>query len=286
MSRLNSYAVPNTNTIPRAKKSLGQNFLQDANIAAKIVRALNIRPEDRVLEIGPGPGALTRFLLESGPKQLVLAEKDRHWARQRGQSGKGGPAVILTDALTLPWERFTAPWKFIGNLPYNVASPLMWDLFSKAPGLERAVFMIQKEVGLRLTARPGTAAYGALSVWVQSFVCPKLEFIVPPHVFKPRPKVDSAVLSFTPLAPGDGPAGTSAPVGRAFDPPALDKLLKMLFQMRRKQLGTIFRAAGRSAAVLEALGIDARLRPENLEVADFHRLSAASIFTESIDGTG
>ena len=261
-------------TEPRAKKSLGQNFLRDKNIARKIVEALEIAPGDSVLEIGPGPGALTGLILERKPGRLVLVEKDSHWAEERMRQGDGALSAVLADALTMSWERFATRWKFIGNLPYNVASPLMWDIFSRAAGLCRAVFMIQKEVGQRLTAGPDTSAYGALSVWVQSFVVPKVEFYVPPQVFHPRPKVDSAVLSFTPLGPARGD----------FSPPALAAALKACFQMRRKQLGTIVRAAGKSPEALSELGIDPRLRPENLSVATFHRLAGAGVFPVRRDG--
>ncbi len=257
---------------PRAKKSLGQNFLRDGNIARKIVAALRVEPGDSVLEIGPGPGALTGILQECRPARLVLVEKDAHWAAERMRQGRAAMgercAVILADALTLPWERFSAPWKFIGNLPYNVASPLMWEIFSRAGGLTRAVFMVQKEVGLRLVAGPGSSAYGALSVWVQSHVQPRLEFIVPPQVFRPRPKVDSAVVSFT---PGAG--------AYDFEPAALALTLKRCFQMRRKQLGSIARAWGKSGGDLESLGIRPEQRPETLRPEDFHALSRANVFT-------
>jgi len=278
---------------PRAKKFLGQNFLQDGNIARKIVDMLAIVPEDRVLEIGPGSGALSGIIQEHGPARLVLVEKDRYWARERMREGRavGEPvricegerkqtfAVILADALNMPWERFSMAWKFIGNLPYNVASPLMWDIFSRTPGLTRAVFMIQKEVGQRIIASPGMPAYGALSVWVQSHMRAKLEFTVPPQVFRPRPKVDSAVLSFEPLG------GTSRVVGdRAnFVPEALARTLKLCFQMRRKQLGTILRVNGADPGILEPLGIEARARPENLAPAEFHTLAGALFSQGKID---
>lgn len=264
--------APDEKAAPRARRSLGQNFLQDANIARKIVGALNIAPEDTVLEIGPGPGALTGLLLERRPARLLLVEKDAHWAAERMRAGEGRLQVVLTDALTLAWERFAAPWKCIGNLPYNVASPLMWDLFSRSPGLTRAVFMIQKEVGLRITARPGTAAYGALSVWVQSFMRPELVCTVPPQVFRPRPKVDSAVLAFVPLPrQGEGAPGP-------FVPAALAHTLRTCFQMRRKQLGTIARSVGNNPDLLTDLGFDPALRPEMLTPPEFQRLSGAGIF--------
>ena len=253
---------------PRAKRSLGQNFLQDANIARKIVKTLEIEPGDAVLEIGPGPGALTGIIQGAAPGRLVLVEKDSHWADERMRQGKGTLSVVLGDALLMSWERFTEPWKFIGNLPYYIASPLMWEIFSRTPGLCRAVFMIQKEVGQRIIAKPGSAAYGALSVWVQSFMRPKLEFIVPPQVFHPRPKVDSAVLSFSPLGPDRGD----------FAPSALAAVLKACFQMRRKQLGTIVRAAGKKPDDLWKLGVDPKLRPDALTIGTFHTLAGAGVF--------
>lgn len=257
----------------RAKRSLGQNYLQDANIARKIVNCLHIAEQDSVLEIGPGPGALTVFIQERAPGRLVLVEKDNHWAFERMASASPRTCVVLADALTMPWERFVEPWKFIGNLPYNVASPLMWDICSRTPGLTRAVFMVQKEVALRLVARPSTSAYGALTVWIQSFMSAKLEFTVPPQVFRPRPKVDSAVVSFEPLTSDSLYAG-----GRSFCPEALAVALKACFQKRRKQLGGIVKSFGRDPAALEALGLDPRQRPEELSPADFKRLSAAGLF--------
>lgn len=275
----------NTNPTPRPKKALGQNFLRDPNICRKIVGCLNIEKGDRVMEIGPGPGALTGFLLSSPLAELVLVEKDRELAdarraeaeEKKAESVKEGRAfpdvrVIEADALTIPYEDYSTKWKFIGNLPYNVASPLMWEIFSRSRGLERAVFMIQKEVGQRIVARPGSGAYGALSVWLQSFVEPRLEFLVPPHVFFPRPKVDSAVLSFTPCS--------------EYEPlPDLNCLaftIKSCFQLRRKQMGSIVRFKGNSLdnglELLDKLGIPSKARPEDLDISDFHRLARSSIF--------
>lgn len=258
----------------KPKKSLGQNFLQDANISRKIVQTLQIERNDFVVEIGPGQGALTKFLHESELARLLLVEKDNSLAFERMKQGKnlcGDKAfsVVLTDALTMPWEKFTLPWKCVGNLPYNIASPLMWEIFSRSSGLQRAVFMIQKEVGQRIVAKPDTGAYGALSVWIQSFMRPKMEFIVPPQVFFPRPKVDSAVLSFVPHS-----AGTYD-----FSAEALSFVLKKCFQMRRKQLGSILKASGASLEILEKSGIDQKLRPENLSPERFHVLAKTWFFS-------
>ena len=251
---------------PRAKKSLGQHFLRDRNISEKIVKLLHIAEGDQVMEIGPGPGALTGILEASPLAQLLLLEKDRHWAAERQRKGGLRTQALLMDAMTMPWQRITPqnPWKIIGNLPYNVASPLMWDIFSQATGLVRAVFMIQKEVGLRLTAEPGTKDYGALSVWVQSFVRPAWGFTVGPGAFAPPPKVDSAVVAFTPLPLELWPK----------DPQGLAKLVKLCFQQRRKQLGSIFRKNGLQNLInaLEKVGIDPQKRPEQLPPEDFQSI--------------
>lgn len=253
---------------PRAKKSLGQNFLKDANIARKIVDALRIGADDFVVEIGPGPGALTAIIAAQEPRKLLLIEKDEYWAKDRQGAPVSGtaPEVLNADALEIAWETMESPWKCIGNLPYNVASPLMWEIFSRARGLSRAVFMIQKEVGLRITAEPGTSAYGALSVWVQTFMRPKLEFIVPPQVFVPRPKVDSAVLSFEPKETVPDEDGREA----------LAAVLHRCFQQRRKQLGTIFKGTHmREDALPQDAGIAFTLRPERLTPKQFLILARA-----------
>lgn len=253
-----------------AKKSLGQNYLQDGNVIRKIVAALRVEPGDRVLEIGPGPGALTGVLAALGPERLVVVEKDYGWAFERGRTLAGTRnTVLLADAMSLAWEGLPGPWKIIGNLPYNVASPLMWEIFSRVPELTRAVFMVQKEVGERLAAKPGTREYGALSVWVRSFVTPRLEFIVPPTVFFPRPKVDSAVLSFTPRE-----AGEDFPLLSGRDKAAVSRLLKVVFQQRRKQLGGVLKKIiPPDPGFWQEMGLKPDARPENLAPNDFLRLA-------------
>ena len=186
----------NESTQPKAKKSLGQHFLRHESICNRIASLLLPKDTDNVIEIGPGPGALTRAIEAQPHARLVLLEKDSHWAAERQRLGAARTQAVLTDALRFDWSRITPdnPWKIIGNLPYNVASPMMWDLFSRATGLVRAAFMVQKEVGQRLAAGPGNGHYGALSVWVQSFARPRMEFIVGPGAFSPPPKVDSAFV--------------------------------------------------------------------------------------------
>ncbi len=262
-----------SNTHPRAKKSLGQHFLRHAHMAEKIVSLLHITSGDKVIEIGPGPGILTRALEKSTLENLLLLEKDNHWAAERQRQGSTRTQAVLMDAMTMAWTRITPeqPWKIVGNLPYNVASPLMWDIFSQARGLVRAVFMVQKEVGLRLAAKPNSKEYGALSVWVQSFVQPEWGFTVGPGAFSPPPKVDSAVLSFCPLPLDAHPK----------QPEALARLIKMCFQNRRKQLGSIFRQHNATAYMhaLEILDIDPKSRPENLMPKDFQYILQETLST-------
>ena len=226
----------NENTQPKAKKSLGQHFLRHESICKRIASLLLPRDTDNVIEIGPGPGALTRALEAQPHARLVLLEKDSHWAAERQRLGAARTQAVLTDALRFDWSRITPadPWKIIGNLPYNVASPMMWDLFSRATGLVRAVFMVQKEVG--------------------------------PGAFSPPPRVDSAVLSFEPLPLDQRPER----------PELLALVIKICFQQRRKQLGSIARRCPPApwlSAAIEQAGITPTLRPEQLTVADFQHIS-------------
>ncbi len=253
--------------LPRPKKSLGQHFLHNGEICTRIAALLNAEPEDYFLEIGPGPGCLTRALEKIPHKALFLLEKDKFWAKERQQSAERPLQSILMDALNFDWTRLNQgkSWKLIGNLPYNVASPLIWDILSRTCGLKRAVFMVQKEVAQRIAASPKSKDYGALTVWTQSFAKPRLEFCLAPGSFTPPPKVDSAILTFEPL-----PANM-----RPQNPEALAKVLKICFQQRRKQLAGIFRRAGLEHLLseLKALNLSPNLRPEELEPQVFQSLS-------------
>ncbi|EPR42235.1 Ribosomal RNA small subunit methyltransferase A [Desulfovibrio sp. X2] len=249
----------------RAKRSLGQNFLVDTNMARRIVASAG--PFDgadapAVLEIGPGHGALTGLLLEAGAERVMVLEKDRELARAlKARLPRVG--VIMGDGLTFGWEGLSGlpGLRLIGNLPYNVASPMLWEIVSRARGWSRAVFMVQYEVGRRIVARPGCGEYGALSVWLQAFSTPRLLFKVPPHVFRPQPKIDSAVLEFVPRPPEEWPAS----------PKSLANILSLCFQKRRKQLKSILKKYFDDALAsdFEARGISPQARPEELATHQF-----------------
>ncbi len=250
---------------PPPRKSLGQHFLRRPEICRRIADLVRPAAGDSILEIGPGPGALT-LVLESLPhEKLLLLEKDRYWAEFHAARAFPGTETRCLDALDFPWEELQGAWKIAGNLPYNVASPLIWDIASRCRALVLAVFMVQKEVGLRLTAVPGTGDYGALSVWVQAHLTPRLVFPVGPSAFSPPPKVDSAVLDMLPRPLEERPG----------NPAGLARLLRICFQNRRKQLGGLFRRRGETALLerLEAMGIPLTARPEELSPAQFLTLS-------------
>jgi 16S rRNA (adenine1518-N6/adenine1519-N6)-dimethyltransferase len=255
--------------IPKAfdppKKRLGQHFLHDYGVRRRIAESLEISGGDSVLEIGPGRGALTGLLDAAAPDLLVALERDPALARRLALEFPGAD-VVICDALKFVWERLDArrDWKLAGNLPYNVASPIMWEIFSRTSAWSRAVFMVQKEVGRRLIAAPGGKEYGALSVWIRSFARVEQLFTVGPGAFNPPPRVDSMVLRFEPAEKiGD------------FDPRALASLLRLAFSKRRKQLGTILkdRWTPEIEKWLHDQGFDRKARPENLNPIQFQSLS-------------
>lgn len=249
----------------RAKKSLGQNFLVDQNICHKIVDHLKATPDDSVLEIGPGRGALTQILAQMELKRLVALEKDDDLAEDLSQRW---PHIELlnTDALAYDWQSLdNESWKIIGNLPYNIASKLIWDILSRANGLKKAVFMVQHEVALRLTAKPGTKQYGGLTVWVNNFADSRYAFKVPPEVFRPKPRIDSAIVEFFPISQEDRPA----------HPDKLSTLIKTCFQKRRKQLSNILKLIWNKEVEewFERNDISPKSRPETLSPLHFESLS-------------
>lgn len=253
----------------KAKKSLGQHFLKNSNAIARIIQYARIEEHDQIMEIGPGPGALTNLLKTRTCAKLVLLEKDDAFAKlhqiHAEQHNLTHMQIINMDALKYTWQEMQGEWKILGNLPYNVASPMMWDIVSQVPQLKCAVFMIQKEVARRIRAHKDCKEYGGLSVWIQSFCNVEKGFVLGPQSFSPPPKVDSEVIILKPLKAENKPQ----------DPENLSRLIKICFQQRRKQLHGILQKAlpaTYNTGIWDILGMDGSSRAENLSPKDFHKL--------------
>lgn len=261
----------------RAKKSLGQNFLVDEEVIARIASAAAIRDGDVVIEIGPGRGALTPRL-RSQARHLVCIEKDDALAEQWARKFAADPGADLlhADALTvlpsdLPVE---GPYRIVANLPYNVGGRITMHLLEEWTGQVRsATLMFQREVAERICASPSTKPYGALSVLVQSFAECWILFGVPPGAFRPIPKVQSRVLRLQPYAV---PKWKAAGV----DYEHFRKLVHAGFAARRKTVSNslavgMSRDASELMGALEFAGIDAGMRPQQIGVDAWVRLAGA-----------
>lgn len=260
----------------RPSRALGQNFLADPNTARRIVRLAGVGPGDRVLEVGPGVGSLTVALAEAvGPAGAVLAlEIDRHLLPVLDEVVGGLPQVrvVQGDALTVDYDTLLAGadrWTMVSNLPYNVATPLLARLLEEVPRLGVLSVMVQKEVAQRLAAPPGSRACGAVSVKVAYHATAAVVGIVPPTVFVPRPRVDSAIARFE---------RRSAPPVAVPSPAVLFTLARTGFAQRRKTLRQALRPllGSEVEAVLAAAGIPAMSRAENLTLAEWAALARAA----------
>ncbi|HXV73340.1 MAG TPA: 16S rRNA (adenine(1518)-N(6)/adenine(1519)-N(6))-dimethyltransferase RsmA [Sphingomonadales bacterium] len=259
-----------------ARKSLGQNFLFDFNITRKIARAVPELAASTVMEIGPGPGGLTRALLMEGAKRVIAIEKDERFKPALEAIGAAfpgrfapiyGDALEMDDGAVLGW----APGRvhIAANLPYNVATPLLAKWLGAEPWppfFRSATVMVQKEVAHRLAAKSGTKAFGRLAVLCQWWAVPKILFSIPPQAFVPRPKVTSSVVHIVP----------ASPCVERLTGPALSAFTAVLFGQRRKTLKNVLgkKFAG-AAGILERENINAGLRPEALSVAEIARLAKA-----------
>ncbi len=249
-----------------ARHSLGQHFLLDSNLTARIVRAAGDLEGRYVIEVGPGPGGLTRALLASGASRIVAIELDRRAVAAVAElaAGTAGRLTVLeADALRvdLP-DLVPAPRQIIANLPYNVASPLLVRWLRQATAYERMTLMFQLEVAERIVAEPNTGAYGRLSV-LAGWICEShIAVRLPPAAFVPPPKVWSAVVVMTPRAVQPEPALFSV----------MERLTAAAFGQRRKMLRGSLKSLG-GEALLTRAGIAANRRAETLSVAEFDRLA-------------
>jgi 16S rRNA (adenine1518-N6/adenine1519-N6)-dimethyltransferase len=258
------------NTTPfahRARKRFGQNFLTDQGIINRIVNSVNAKPSDRLVEIGPGQGAITQQLIEACP-QLQVIELDRDLIPiLLAQFAKYPDFKIHQhDALSFDFSNLIKgdqPLRIVGNLPYNISTPLIFHLLRYQERIGDMHFMLQKEVVNRLVAKAGEKNYGRLSVMVQYYCQVEHLFTVPPECFNPQPKVDSAIVRLEPH--------TTIPYV-AKNIKHLSHLVNLAFQQRRKTLRNTLKLMVDSDTIA-SLPIDTGLRPENLSVKDYVNLS-------------
>ena len=249
--------------LPRAKKRFGQHFLTDRHYLARIVAAIAPRPDDPMVEIGPGTGLLTEELVRV-VRHLHVVEIDRDLAAAlRGRFPADKVTVHEADALEFDFAALPPGLRVVGNLPYNVSTPILFRIASVAERIADCTFMLQKEVVDRMVARPATADYGRLSVMLQYRFEMHGMLRVPPGAFTPPPKVDSAVVRMQPLG---------AERRRAHDEDLFAKVVAAAFSQRRKTLRNALRALA-GAGDFEAAGIDPARRGETLSVDEFISLA-------------
>lgn len=246
------------------RKRFGQNFLHNNHVIENILRAINPQPDDNILEIGPGLGAITQPLLRR-MNRLRAVEID--WDLQEYLAAlpiaQGKLELISADALTIDYSQFGSNLRVIGNLPYNISTPLLIHLLQFISSIEDMYFMLQKEVVDRMAAQPGTKAYGRLSVMLQYHCEVESLFDVPPEAFDPKPKVDSAVVR---LIPYKQPCFETVAVD------VLERLVGSAFAMRRKTLTNNLKGII-TADQLSELGIEGSKRPEQISVAEYVQLA-------------
>ena len=251
-------------------RRLGQNFLLDLNLTGRIARAAGRLDQATVIEIGPGPGGLTRALLASGARRVVAIERDRRCLAALGELAAAYPGrldLVAGDALELDPTMFSEkPRKIVANLPYNIATPLLLGWLEQIEKYDSLTVMLQREVAERLTAGPRSKSYGRLSVLVQWLAESRILFDVPARAFVPSPRVTSSVVAILPRAEPLAPAQR----------PFLERVTAAAFGQRRKMLRTSLKPLGLAIdPLLERVGVAPTARAEELTVAEFCTLARA-----------
>ncbi len=264
-----------------ARRSLGQHFLLDENLTGRIARAASDLDNSTVVEVGPGPGGLTRGLLANGARKVVAIERDARCVEALSTLGATYPDrlhVIEGDALSIDAVAAAeqvgggAPIRIVSNLPYNVATPLLVAWMAQASSFAELVLMFQKEVAQRIVAEPGSRIYGRLSVLVQWRCEARRVFDIPPRAFVPPPKVTSTVVRLVPRAKPLAPCAQAD----------LERVTAAAFGQRRKMLrSSLKNLGGDTIALLVAAGIDPEARAETLSVEQFCALARALRSAES-----
>ncbi|SEI74684.1 16S rRNA (adenine1518-N6/adenine1519-N6)-dimethyltransferase [Allopseudospirillum japonicum] len=260
--------------VHQARKRFGQNFLQDAGVIHNIVKAIAPNKNEHLVEIGPGMGALTQEILQYAPRldaleldrDLIPGLRVKFFQHENFQ-------VHAADALNFAFETLLSEeekqggkqLRVVGNLPYNISTPLIFHLLQQAPYVQDMHFMLQKEVVERLGAQPNTRDWGRLSVMTQYYCHVQPLFLVPPHAFHPQPKVDSAIVRLTPYA--------ELPL-KAISEDLLADTVRAAFAQRRKTLRNNLKGV-MALELLQEVGIDAGRRPETLSLAEFVAIANA-----------
>ncbi|MCE2517048.1 MAG: 16S rRNA (adenine(1518)-N(6)/adenine(1519)-N(6))-dimethyltransferase RsmA [Alphaproteobacteria bacterium] len=252
-----------------AKKSLGQNFLFDLNLTGRIARAA-MPLEGTVIEIGPGPGGLTRALLLAGAERVIAIEKDRRAIAALAplvKAAEGRLEIIEADALTVDMASLGPQGErrqIVANLPYNIATGLLLGWLDKLDHLDAMTLMFQREVGQRIVAPPGSSQYGRLAVMCQWMCETRMVFDIPPQAFVPPPKVTSSVVQ---LFPRETPLAVA-------DKTCLEDVTRALFGQRRKMLRSSIKTL-KTDGLMEGLELTGNERPETLAVEDFCAIAEA-----------
>ena len=249
-------------------KSWGQNFIFDLNLTRKIARAANLSSNETIFEIGPGPGALTRALFIEGAGKIIAIERDKRAITALSELVdicNGKLELISDDALNVPINKMgVLPRRIVANLPYNIATQLLLNWLQTPNAFKAITVMVQKEVAMRICAKPGSSNYGRLSIITQWLTRPKMLFDIPASAFHPKPKVTSTLLEIIPRSQPLFPAKRQI----------LEKITAQAFGQRRKMLRSSLKKVGGDDLLL-ATNIDPTLRPENLSIEDFCRLAQA-----------
>jgi 16S rRNA (adenine1518-N6/adenine1519-N6)-dimethyltransferase len=249
--------------IPR--KRFGQNFLTDQSVLSHIIQSIDPQPDDAMVEIGPGLGAMTELLLQSLGR-LHVVELDRDLVARLQKNFDTDKLIIHAgDALQFDFASLPVPpgqkLRVVGNLPYNISSPLLFHLTEIAPQVRDQHFMLQKEVVERMVAAPGSKTYGRLSVMLQWRYHMELLFIVPPEAFDPPPKVESAIVRMIPIA---------EPL--ACDAAALERVVMQAFSQRRKVIRNCLSGMFKENELIDA-GVDPQTRPETVPLEQYVALA-------------